>query len=844
MPPYEGIPPDPGFMHPAMYGMQAYPPPHVVGGNVPLPPHMAAMDGVAFFDRVKKHIDDRATYMDFLKLLNLYSQDVIDVGTLVDRAAIFLGPQSELLASFKSLVGYDMGRHGWLENEDPVMENVPAVERERIDLNQNKACGPSYRKLPESEVNLSCSGRDALCYEVLNDTWVSYPTWASEGESFNPHKKNVYEDALYRSEEERHEYDYHIEANLRTIALLEPIAARIAIMNPEERAAFRLKPGLGGQSKSIYQRVLKKVYGRDHGLEVISALHENPAVAVPVVLARLKQKDEEWKRAQREWNKVWREVDARNFYKALDHQGVNFKSADKKSITTKTLVSEIESVRTAQQLRRLEQDPSLPRLVPRFQLEYELADTAVLCDALRLTASYMDRSGSSFSGSDRETMETAIRSFLGGLLRTDPNTFGQFFVARRQEQREGSESPDLRRTALHNAEDAMSSWYLNTGKGTESSSVDPFAFPVELFGNTTFYVFVRLFVLVYVRLEKLKQVAQGIAESKPKGWTKVNPVAAELGLMDNTSGPAGIINALGHLQSGSDSSEGDEGEEEQPTSANMQVGPDRYYSILLALIERFFEGEYDQSTFEECARYMFGTHGYVIFTIDKVINALVKSALVLGTDSTCVGLMRNFDSTQAELARIAKSEESNRDVRVYKCMIASRMTAESVAGRDEHLFRIEASTIGEAQTLPPFKLRIQLLSQDDPTLDNPQDMQQRWLQYISSYCLWAPTEGLPQEVRAPFLQRNLPMNPTSSTPGTRYIVSNHLDIRVCMRTYRLFFMHGTEDVFVRLQQPDNAAISRNAAMRHERWNAWLGERHDAIESAQDAPAQDAASKSD
>ncbi|WFD35920.1 hypothetical protein MCUN1_002790 [Malassezia cuniculi] len=855
MGPYDGMHPDPGFVHPAMYGMQAYPPPHVVGGNVPPPPHMAAMDEVAFFDRVKKHIDDRATYMDFLKLLNLYSQDVIDVATLVDRAALFLGAQSELLASFKSLVGYDMGRHGWLENEEPIMENVPALERERVDLSQHKSCGPSYRKLPASEVNLSCSGRDALCYEVLNDTWVSYPTWASEGESFNPHKKNVYEDALYRSEEERHEYDYHIEANLRTIALLEPIAARIAIMDPEERSAFRLKPGLGGQSKSIYQRVVKKVYGRDHGLEVISALHDNPAIAVPVVLARLKQKDEEWKRAQREWNKVWREVDARNFYKALDHQGVNFKSTDKKTITSKTLVGEIETIRTAQQQRRLEQDPSLPRTAPRFQLEYDLSDADVLGDALQITAYYLDRSNSSFGSGDRERIDHVIRTLFGRLIPTHSNAISAFLGARRVESRDDSESPDLRRTALRNAEanahEAASTWHINTGKAG-SAAVDPQALPVELFGNTSIYVFVRLFELVYARLHSLKKVAQALAADKPKDWAKVNPVAAELGLMDNTSGPAGIVNALGRAPS----SDNDDAESNPPTSADVQVGPSRYYDILLALIERFFDGEFDQSTFEECVRYMFGTKGYVIFTIDKVINAMAKAALVIGTDSTCVELLRNFEATQAELRDIAR-ESAERDVRIFKRLIASRMAAETLVGRDEHLYRIEARAQqqqqqqqhpnsgsdshlhSDAAAAPPrFSLRIQLLSQDDPTLENPKDAEQRWLQYISSYCLWAPTEGLQHEVRAPLLQRNLPAEP-ADPPGTRHVVSNRLDVRVCMRTYRLFFAHGTEDVYARLRSVDPAAASRNARTRSERWNAWLSERRAALDSAEEAPAPDA-----
>lgn len=161
-PGYEALPPE-GYLPAAgMHGTQAYPPPHMPAGGdlVPMPPPpIATVDEVTFFERVKKHLDDRATYMDFLKLLNLYAQDMIDVPTLVDRVALFLNGRPELLGAFKTLVGYDMGRHGWLENEDPVLENVPALERERFDLSTQKSCGPSYRKLPAGEVKLSCSGR-------------------------------------------------------------------------------------------------------------------------------------------------------------------------------------------------------------------------------------------------------------------------------------------------------------------------------------------------------------------------------------------------------------------------------------------------------------------------------------------------------------------------------------------------------------------------------------------------------------------------------------------------------------------------------------------------------------
>jgi len=81
--------------------------------------------------------------------------------------------------------------------------------------------------------------------EVLNDDWVCNPVYVSET-GFVSHKKTPFEEALYRVEEERYEFDLNIEANLHTIALLEPIAKKLQTMSNEERIKFRLEPGLGG----------------------------------------------------------------------------------------------------------------------------------------------------------------------------------------------------------------------------------------------------------------------------------------------------------------------------------------------------------------------------------------------------------------------------------------------------------------------------------------------------------------------------------------------------------------------------------------------------------------------
>lgn len=137
-----------------------------------------------------------------------------------------------------------------------------------------------------------------MCHAVLNDDWASHPTWASEDSGFVAHRKNIFEESLHRIEEERHDYDFNIEANAKVVQLLEPVAQSLLAMEAVDRESFRMPTGIGGQSQSIYKRVLKKIYGADKGPEVAADLFKDPCSVLPIVLARLKQKDEEWRFTQ------------------------------------------------------------------------------------------------------------------------------------------------------------------------------------------------------------------------------------------------------------------------------------------------------------------------------------------------------------------------------------------------------------------------------------------------------------------------------------------------------------------------------------------------------------------
>jgi paired amphipathic helix protein Sin3a len=157
---------------------------------------------------------------------------------------------------------------------------------------------------------------------VLNNEWVSHPTWASEEAGFMSHRKNINKDALHTCEQEQHKFDIFIQANACTIAVLKPIWDQIQEIINDEKAAFRLPHYLGGPTKSIYVRIIKRIYGRTQWAEVWDALQNAPAAAVAVVLDRLHRKTK------------------------LDHMGNNeHKNMEKKNITAKYLVANIENKR-------------------------------------------------------------------------------------------------------------------------------------------------------------------------------------------------------------------------------------------------------------------------------------------------------------------------------------------------------------------------------------------------------------------------------------------------------------------------------------------------------------------
>lgn len=102
---------------------------------------------VIFFERAKRVLEARDVYDDFLKLLNMYTRDIIDLKTLVIRAEKFLADDT-LINQFKGLVNWD-NRIGNV-NYGPPGSIRTGPHDATLPRPVDDAESPSYRRLPES----------------------------------------------------------------------------------------------------------------------------------------------------------------------------------------------------------------------------------------------------------------------------------------------------------------------------------------------------------------------------------------------------------------------------------------------------------------------------------------------------------------------------------------------------------------------------------------------------------------------------------------------------------------------------------------------------------------------
>ncbi|KND91067.1 Transcriptional regulatory protein SIN3 [Tolypocladium ophioglossoides CBS 100239] len=773
---------------------------------------------IAFFERVKKFLSNRSSMNEFLKLCNLFSQNIIDKNTLFHKGALFIGANPDLMSFWKSFVGVD--------SHDVMIDNRPEPPTDKLSLSNCRGYGPSYRLLPKRERLKPCSGRDELCNSVLNDQWASHPTWASEDSGFVAHRKNQFEEALHRIEEERHDYDFNIEINLKCIQLLEPVAQQMLAMSPTERETFHMPAALAGQSTSIFKRICKKIYG-ERGVDVVNDMFAHPFDVVPVLLARMKQKDEEWRFSQREWEKVWHAQTEQMYLKSLDHMGILVKNVDKRNLTAKHLVDVIKTKHEEQRRER-----ALKGKAPRHQVAWDFSDKEVVVDLLRLMMLYPLHCGQ-YSAQEKERLleffEWFITAFFdlnedvvqdrvpkvpldsaeeenedstpaeltngrtkrngkkGDLLRgvLDPGRNGSKPRSQKEDSAaSGSKetTPDVGSANEEEMADAPEDtvatevsnerWMPTVPKpvvvGGDNALIDAdgelkadgfFRRPwYNLFANQTIFVFFSIFQTVYSRLVEVKGHKEAVLHEIER-LGKPKP-ARDIGFSDN---------AMNYFDGGDEVT--------------------KFWSRTMELVEEYITGDIEEPRYQDVLRHYYLRSGWKLYTIQDQLRTLCRLAL---TCSSTDAKEKTPDLIQQYFASRDKEETS------YQTEISARKFAEKCV-KDGDIFVI-------CWFPQKAEATVRWLQRNDTTfyMDEMQ-MRERWQYYISSFIRVEPTEGIPRsKLQKVVLTRNMPTGENDSEEDNipkPLSYSENLTTSICLKSSKMVWAPGTSEYFIYDQFP-------------------------------------------
>ncbi|XP_077569467.1 paired amphipathic helix protein Sin3a-like [Stigmatopora nigra] len=664
-----------------------------------------------FFEKVKKALRSSEAYESFLRCLHIFNQEVISRAELVQLVIPFLGKFPELFTWFKNFLGYQESSHVESLPKERATEGI-AME---IDYASCKRLGSSYRALPKSYQQPKCTGRTSLCREVLNDTWVSFPSW-SEDSTFVSSKKTQYEEHIYRCEDERFELDVVLETNLATIRALESVQQRLSRMSAEEQLRFKLDSTLGGSSEVIHRKAIQRIYG-DRALDIMEGLKKNPTVCIPIVLKRLKIKEEEWREAQRNFNKIWREQNEKYYLKSLDHQGINFKQNDTKAFRSKTLLSEIEMLYDERQERASEEPAAPLPSGPHMNLTYE--DSQILEDAAALIIHHVKRQVG-IQSDDKYKIKQIIHHFIPDLLFARRGELSDVEDEEETEDMEADHDGDKKHNGLPGSSPSKSKLLFSNMAAQRLRATDE-AYNL-FFVNNYWYIFMRLHQILCSRLLRIYGLAekQIEEEAREKEWEK-----EMFGLQkEKNENPAFQLKMR------------------EP----MDVEVEDYYSVFLEMVRNLLDGNMDPTQYEDSLREMFTIHAYIAFTMDKLIQSIVRQLQHLVTDDSSARVM---DLYLNEIANKATGGSLPTQ--------ASRATAEGTYQRkseqlmsDENCFKLMFMKNQDS-----ICVAMELLDTEEDNSDEPAE---RWPDYLGRYLNSDSTSAELREHLAQkpvFLPRNL-----------------------------------------------------------------------------------------
>lgn len=203
----------------------------------------------------------------FLKCLDLYSQDILQQCDLTNLVA-------ELFRS-----------HALCDDQlDALNSMLHGRDHESDRRHQTNSSCALPNRASIASISVPCSRRCRLECSMLNDVSVS-PSVGSEGASGN---NLIFEQEFFEYEDECFGLDMITDGVFTPLAMLE------AMSSISDQGAYKGQHGLGFSSNHF--NPILKLYG-EHGIELLELLNKTPQHAMPIVVNRLTQRAQSWRRA-------------------------------------------------------------------------------------------------------------------------------------------------------------------------------------------------------------------------------------------------------------------------------------------------------------------------------------------------------------------------------------------------------------------------------------------------------------------------------------------------------------------------------------------------------------------
>ncbi|KAH7945416.1 hypothetical protein HPB49_010724 [Dermacentor silvarum] len=550
------------------------------------------------------------------------------------------------------------------------------------------------------DVSLAEAGKHGTLNEfaffdkVLNDTWVSFPSW-SEDSTFVSSRKTQYEEYIYRCEDERFELDVVVETNLSTIRILEAIQKKLQRMSAEEKQRFQLLDNLGGSSNVLQQQAIRRIYG-DKAADIIEGLKRNP-----------------WREAQKSFNKVWREQNEKYYLKSLDHQGITFKQNDVKFLRSKSLLNEIEAIYEERREQMEEGTGEVPT-GPHMSLAY--LDRSILDDAANLIIHHVKRQ-TGINKEDKQKIKQLLRQFIPDLFCLPRGELSDDEVDKEDDiMTEDGESQPFPSTPNHRPDDAFpkdsdksavrtaSEDCTGSADGSQLSappmqnlySDDSYAL---FFVNDHWYLFFRLHHLLCERLTKIyKQSTNLAADEAKERKDRKESTAVALRL--------------------------------KPRS---EVEVEDYYPVFLDMVKSLLDGNMDGTQYEDTLREMFGIHAYTVFTLDKVVQNAVRQLQHIVCDEACLRCTELFVEEQ----RVGGAGGTCATAAHRAHLESSYQKKAEQALVNDNCFKL---VLYQKET----KLTIELIDTESDMSEDPVEIE-KWSEYVDKYV--AGEDSISDELR-------------------------------------------------------------------------------------------------